>query len=76
MGDRLATKDMSQKWRGCCAPFRGGTVYPSDDLTQYVAWVEAYLRTKWYPDSSGGLATVHQDRQTGRSPQDNRTVSW
>jgi len=34
------------KCGGCCAPFRGGAGSPSNS----VAWTEAYLRTKWYPD--------------------------
>jgi len=34
-----------------------------------VAWVEAYLRTKWYPDPPNRLATIiHQDySQTGQT---------
>ena len=30
-----------------------------------VAWAEAYLRTKWYPDSSSSLATIHTGRKLG-----------
>jgi len=38
---------------GCYDPFHGGAGSPSNN----VAWAEAYLRTKWYPDPSSRLAT-------------------
>ena len=30
-----------------------------------VAWAEAYLRTKWYPDPSSRLATIDMGRKVG-----------
>ena len=35
-------------------------------LTQYVAWAEAYLRTKWHPDPSSRLATTDEGQKLGR----------
>jgi len=59
---------------GWCAPFRGTGAGP---YLRQCGWVEAYLRTKWYPDPSNRLATIHQRyRQTGRqrSHSTQRTV--
>jgi len=47
MDDR-ATSKWAEKWEGCCAPSRGGAGSPSNS----VAWAEAYLGTKSYPDAS------------------------
>jgi len=50
MGNRLATIDMGRKlgavplWRGISVP-----------IYHNVAWAEAYLHTKWYPDASSHL---------------------
>jgi len=46
-GDRLATIDMCRKVGGLLCPFRGEQ---GPHLTN-VAWVEAYLRTKWHRHS-------------------------
>ena len=46
---------------GCCVPFRGGAGSPSNN----VAWAEAYLRTKWHPDSSNNLVTIDMVRKAG-----------
>jgi len=56
MGDGLATVDMGPRVGGCCAPFREGAGFPSNN----VACAEAYLRTKWHIDPSNRLATIHQ----------------
>jgi len=78
MGDRLATIDVGQNVWGWCAPFSGVELGPH--LT-HVAWVEAYLRIKWYLDSSNHLATIHKryrqtDRQRDRQDiQDNGPVA-
>jgi len=56
MGDRARAK-----WAEKC-----GAAVPLS-----VAWAEAYLRTKWHPDPSNRLATIHQryrqSRQTGQT---------
>ena len=64
MGDRLATKDAGRK-RGAALPLSGeGTGSP---ILHNVASAEAYLRTKYYLDSSDRLATIHRRyRQTDR----------
>jgi len=55
MGDRLATIGMGRKWGG--AAVRAGSPL-GPNLTQYVAWAEAYLFTKWHLDPSNRLATT------------------
>ena len=62
MGDRLATIDVGRKVgdEGCCAPF--GVAGP---VKHNVALATAYLRTKWYPNPSNRMPTIHQrHRQT------------
>ena len=66
--------------RGCCAPMHGGAEFPPNT----VAWTEAYIHTKWHPNPSNRLATIHQryrqtdmtDRETDRQQSDStgRTV--
>jgi len=47
---------MGRKVGCCCAPFRWEL---GRQLTMSpLAWVVAYLRTKWYPDPSSRLATT------------------
>jgi len=76
MGDRLATTDMAM----AAVPLSVGELVT---IEYNVAWAEAYLCTKWHPDLSSRLATIHQcyrqDRQdrteTGhRSDSTRRTV--
>jgi len=50
MGERLDTTDTGQKLRGY-APFSG----KARSAQHNVAWVEAYLRTKWHLDPSSHL---------------------
>jgi len=57
MGDHLPTIDIGRKVGGCCTPFRDGERELGPHLHN-VAWAEAYLRTKWYPDPSSQLATT------------------
>ena len=63
MGNRLATIDMGRKlgavplWRGISVP-----------IYHNVAWAEAYLHTKWYPDASSHLATIDMGRKLGAVP--------
>jgi len=57
MDDHLATIGMARKVGGCCAPFHGESWIPSNTMS---AWAEAYLHTKWHPDPSNRLATIHQ----------------
>jgi len=61
MGDRLATIDAGRKL-GAALPW--GSWAPSNN----VAWAEAYLCTKWHPDPSSRLATVHMGRKFGTVP--------
>jgi len=61
-GDRLATIDMGWN-RGLC-PFWGSWV----PISHNVAWAEAYLHTKWYPDASSRLATIDMGRKLGSVP--------
>jgi len=61
MGDSLATIDMARKVGG------GGAAVPLSvrDLSPQlcnVAWAEAYIRAKWYPDPSSRLATIDMGR--------------
>jgi len=56
----------------CCALSVEAAGSPSSS----VAWAEAYLCTKWYPDPSNHLATIHQRyRQTGQTGQRTRSIS-
>ena len=81
MGDRLATIEMGRKVGGggllCqCVPFGGAgspsnTMWPGPRPTSIV-------RTKWHPNPSNRLPTIHQlyrtDRHTGQDRQ--TTVRW
>jgi len=60
MGDPLATVVMGQKWGLLLCPFPWGSLVP---IEHNVAWAEAYLRTKCYPDPSYRLATIHMGRK-------------
>jgi len=40
----------------------GGSGVP---IQHNVAWAKAYLRTKWYPNASSHLATIHIGRKVG-----------
>jgi len=55
MGDRLATIDMGRKL-GAVPVFLWGELGPH---LAHVAWAKAYFHTKWYPDASSHLATIH-----------------
>jgi len=68
MGDRLATIDMGRKVGAAVPLYVGGELGPH--LT--VARAEAYLLTKWYPDPSNCLATIHQRYRQTR--QDNGPI--
>jgi len=66
MGDHFAKIDVDRGFRpasvnhgsgGHCAPVHGGSWVPR---LHNVAWAETYLRTKWRPDPSNHLATIHQ----------------
>jgi len=61
MGDRARVK-WAEKW-GCCAPFRGGSWV---SICENVAWAEACLRIKCYPDPSSRLAAIDMGRKVGR----------
>ena len=62
MGDRLAT--MGRSVRGAAVPLSvGGAGSPSN--TMLPGPIEAYLRTKWYPDPSSRLATIYMGRKVG-----------
>jgi len=54
----LATIDMGQNWRGCCAPFLGAsnTMSPGP---------RPYLHTKWHLNPSIHLATADMDWTLG-----------
>jgi len=61
--NRLATIDMDQKV-GAVVPLSVG--WGSWDPIQHnVAWTEAYLRTKWYPDPFSRLATTDMRQKVG-----------
>jgi len=63
VGDSFATIGMIQKV-GAAVPLslRGSWV----PILHNVAWAEAYLRTKRYPDPSSRLATIDMGRKVGR----------
>jgi len=68
VGDRLATMNMSRKVGVCCAPFRGEWLlcpfpWGAGSPSYTVAWAEAYLCPKWYPDPSSRLATTDMGRK-------------
>jgi len=66
MGGRLVTVDVTRKVGVCCVPFRGG-----GELGPYLTQcrlAEAYLRTKWHPDPSNRLATIHQRYRQENDP--------
>ena len=46
---------MERKVGGATVPLSVGSWIP---IKHNVAWAEAYLRTKWYPDVSSRLATI------------------
>ena len=50
---------MERKVGGATVPLSVGSWIP---IKHNVAWAEAYLRTKWYPDSFSRLATIDMDR--------------
>jgi len=55
---------LAENWGAGCAPFWGREWVP---IYNNVAWAEAYLHTKWHPNLSNRLTTVHQRyRQTDR----------
>jgi len=63
MGDCLAAIDIGQKvGRGCASFCGGGSGVP---IQHNVAWAKAYRRTKWYPNASSHLATIHIGRKVG-----------
>ena len=64
MGDHLATIDMGRKVAGA-VPLSMGEMSPH--LIQ-CAWAEAYLHTKWYPDTYSRLATIDMGRKVGAVP--------
>jgi len=64
MGDRLSTIDMSRKLGGS-APYGEKSWIP---MQHSVAWVEAYLHTKWRLDPSSRLATINMGRKLGAVP--------
>jgi len=52
MGDRLATIDMSENWRGLCPFCEWGAG------SHNVAWSQPYLHIQWHFDPSSRLATT------------------
>ena len=72
MGERLATIDVARKVGGCCAvPHSAGDGSPSNTMSPG----PRPTSTKWHPNPSNRLATIHQryktdgqtDRQTDRT---------
>jgi len=66
----LTTTDMGEKL-GVVPLLGRRSGSPSNTFYKHnVAWIETYLRTKWYIDPSSRLATIHQrHRQTGQNGQ-------
>jgi len=56
---------MRQKVEGGCAPFQVGG---AGSLSNTVAWVEAYLRTKCYLDPSSRFVTTTWAKNWGLCP--------
>ena len=64
MGDSGHNRHGPTRGRGLLCPFLRGRSAGSPSDT--VAWAEAYLRTKWYPDASNRLATTMKSNMSFR----------
>ena len=64
MGDRLATIDMAENWRGAAVLLSWGG-WGAGPIEHNVAWAEVYLRIKWHLDPTHRLSATDIGRKLG-----------